>query len=296
MPSLRTIPEDSRLSVQADIHTSPTSEYSNLAEYSTGMESTPLSRHASTYLSAYGHQISFPGLSPYSYPAPTHRAISPSKQYPAPPGVHLAEHIQPPKIANIQVGGVDPKEVDIYQRIAALDPERSVDPSQRPLATSSPPGKRKEDGGGDWPPVSKPRFPTPTDREPAARASTSPPSAPTGQRVSFGSPAVVGVDTLNLSQGRSAAPQARRGPRQGVLKNREGGRRSSELRQDRRKDTSGDLEDDDGRRMDVDAVSVVSEGLDAEVTAITSSSSPGSSGSNTLQPGKSNLSPQKTGS
>merc|ERR550539_138321 len=54
MPSLRTIPEDSRLSVQADIHTSPISEYSNLAEYSTGMESPPLSRHASTYLSAYG--------------------------------------------------------------------------------------------------------------------------------------------------------------------------------------------------------------------------------------------------
>ena len=298
MPSLRTIPEDSRLSVQADIHTSPVSEYSNLAEYSTGMESTPLSRHASTYLSAYGHQISFPGLSPYSYPAPTHRAISPSKQYPAPPGVHLAEHIQPPKIANIQVGGVDPKEVDIYQRIAALDPERSVDPSQRPLATSSPPGKRKEDGGGgdSWPPVSKPRFPTPTDREPASTSSTSPPSASTGQRVSFGSPAVVGVDTLNLSQGRGAVPQTRRGPRQGVLKNREGGRRSSELRQERRKDSSGgDIEDDDGRRMDVDAVSVVSEGLDAEVTAITSSSSPGSSGSNTLQPGKSNLSPQKTG-
>merc|ERR1719220_2948345 len=98
------------------------------------MGSTPLSRHASAYLSAFGHQISFP-------------AISPSKQYPAPPGVHLAEHIQPPKIANIQVGGVDPKEVDIYQRIAALDPERSVDPSQRPLATSSPPGKRKEEVG-----------------------------------------------------------------------------------------------------------------------------------------------------
>ena len=301
MPSLRTIPEDSRLSVQADIHTSPQSEYSNLAEYSTGMESTPLSRHASTYLSAYGHQISFPGLSPYSYPAPTHRAISPSKQYPPPPGVHLAEHIQPPKIADIRVGGVDPKEVDIYQRIAALDPERSVDPSQRPLATSSPPGKRKEEVGEEkgrvWPPVSKPRFPTPTEatREPATTSTSSPPTASTGQRVSFGAPAVVGVDTLNLSQGRGAVPQTRRGPRQGVLKNREGGRRSGELRhQERRKDTSGDLEDEDGRRMDVDAVSVVSEGLDAEVTAITSSSSPGSSGSNTLQPGKSNLSPQKT--
>lgn len=295
LPSLRTIPEDSRLSVQADIHTSPTSEYSNLAEYSTGPESTPLSHHASAYLSAFGHQISFPGLSPYSYPAPTHRAISPSKQYPPPPGVHLAEHIQPPKIANIQVGGVDPKEVDIYQRIAALDPERTVDPSQRPLATSSPPGKRKDEReeAGGWP-VTKPRFPTPTDRDPHPRTSSSPQTASSGQRVSFGASPVVGVDTLNLSQGRTAAPQTRKGPRQGVLKNREAGRRSTELKQDRRKDSSGEVEDEDGRRTDVDAVSVVSEGLDAEVTAITSSSSPGSSGSNTLQPGKSSLTGLKT--
>ena len=293
--TLRTIPEDSRLSVQADIHTSPTSEYSNLAEYSTGLD-TPLSRHASSYLSAYGHQISFPGLSPYSYPAPTHRAISPSKQYPTPPALHRAEHIQPPRIANIQVGGVDPKEVDIYQRIAALDPERTVDPSQRPLATSSPPGKRKgeeEDDGSDWP-TTKPRFPTPTDRDLPTGASVSPPSTNTGQRVSFGLP-VVGVDTLNLSTGRVPAPQSRRGPRQGVLKHREtGGRRSSDLRPDRRKDSSGEVEDEDGRRTDVDAVSVVSEGLDAEVTAITSSSSPGSSGSNTLQPGKPTLTTLKT--
>ena len=294
LPSLRTIPEDSRLSVQADIHTSPTSEYSNLAEYSTGLE-TPLSRHASTYLSAYGHQISFPGLSPYSYPAPVHRAISPSKQYPPPPSLHLAEHIQPPKIPNIEVGGVDPKEVDIYQRIAALDPERTVDRSQRPLATSSPPGKRKgsDEGDDDGWQTSKPRFPTPTDQNVNARSSASPPTASSGQRVSFGAP-VIGVDTLNLSQGRSAAPQARRGPRQGVLKNRESGRRSSELRHERRKDSSGEVEDEEGRRTDVDAVSVVSEGLDAEVTAITSSSSPGSSGSNTLQPGKTNLSTPKT--
>jgi len=313
LPSLRTIPEDSRLSVQADIHAS---EYSNLAEYSTG--DTPLSRRMryqqtsdmvgyparewslSQDISFPGHQV---GLSPYTFPAPVHRAISPSKQYPAfsQAQAQQASHIQPPKIPDIRVGGIDPKEVDIYQRIAQLDPENTnTDSSQRPLATSSPPGKRKQDEAGVGPrSVSKPRFPTPTG--PGPPRGLTPPMSASGTRVTFGTP-VKNVDTLNLSQSRpgpQVATQSKKLPRPGVLRNRDRdsrgrGKELVDIRQYPKKDSEINLEDSgnilkteiDFGRSDVDTVSVVSEGLDAEVTAITSSSSPGSSGSNTLQPVK----------
>lgn len=314
LPSLRTIPEDSRLSVQADIHAS---EYSNLAEYSTG--DTPLSRRIRYQQTAdmagfpprewtLGQDISFPGhqvgLSPYNFPAPVHRAISPSKQYP--PYMNAqnqqASHIQPPKIPDIRVGGIDPKEVDIYQRIAQLDPENTnTESSQRPLATSSPPGKRKQEETGVGPrSVSKPRFPTPPGPGPP-RGTVTPPATSSGARVTFGTP-VINVDTLNLSQSRAGpqvASQSKKMPRPGVLRNKDRdsrgrGRDAADARQYPKKDsettvshTDNILKTDlDFRRTDVDTVSVVSEGLDAEVTAITSSSSPGSSGSNTLQPVK----------
>ena len=206
----------------------------------------------------------------YPYLAPVHnRAISPSKQYPPPPYSQQAEHIAPPRIPDIGVRGVDPREVNIYQRIAQIDPE--PESSQRPLATSSPPHKRKlgevEQGPRS---VQKPRFPTPPGPGPGP---------PGGRRsveeTSHGR--VVTFDTLNLSQNRQAAPQTgvKRSSRGGVLRHRE-----------RRGGVSDGEHDDEfrQRRSDVDTVSVVSEGLDAEVTAITSSSSPGSSGSNTLQP------------
>ena len=250
-PSLRTIPEDSRLSVQADIHAS---DYSNLAEYSSG---SPVSRRLDqqTLEQLYRQNISFLGhhLPAVSYPfiAPVHRAISPSKQYPA--YTQPASHIQPPRIADIGVVGVDPREVDIYQRIAQIDPETEL--SQRPLATSSPPHKRRAEEEPAGRSVQKPRLPTPP-----GRAVSSP--AQHGRVVTF--------DTLNLSQRSGAQTSAqpglqRRAPRSGVLRHRQRHREEEE--------------------RDVDTVSVVSEGLDAEVTAITSSSSPGSSGSNTLQPG-----------
>ena len=256
-PSLRTIPEDSRLSVQADIHAS---DYSNLAEYSSGLaaDSPVSSRLEQLYrqnISYLGHH-GFPGFPGYPFIAPVHRAISPSKQYPA--YSQPAQHIQPPRIADIGVVGVDQREVDIYQRIAQIDPE--TEHSQRPLATSSPPHKRKAEaeveaggGGGRRSVVQKPRFPTP----PGRRVST---TSPTGRVVTF--------DTLNLSQRSAGQPAGqpagqRRTARAGVLRHRR---------------SQGEEE------RDVDTVSVVSEGLDAEVTAITSSSSPGSSGSNTLQP------------
>ena len=262
-PSLRTIPEDSRLSVQADIHAS---DYSNLAEYSSGLHSsdTPVStrleqelyRQNISYLGHHG----FPGFPGYPFIAPVHRAISPSKQYPA--YTQPAQHIQPPRIADIGVVGVDPREVDIYQRIAQIDPE--TERSQRPLATSSPPHKRKAEGeveagsggGGRRSVVQKPRFPTP----PGRRVST---TSPTGRVVTF--------DTLNLSQRSGAQPAQPAQAAQPGGQRRGGGGRPGVLRH--RKE-----------ERDVDSVSVVSEGLDAEVTAITSSSSPGSSGSNTLQP------------
>jgi hypothetical protein len=177
-----------------------------------------------------------------------------------------------------------------------------VDPNQRPLATSSPPGKRKEeqDKLSSLSGV-KPRFPTPTG---PSRGETTPPVHPS--RVSFGSP-VIGLDTMNLSQGKGASPQVaitKKMPRQGVLKNKD--REGQNTKSDdttsshipkhfkRHQRTSPLLYENTERksefhyqpRQDVDSVSVVSEGLDAEVTAITSSSSPGSSGSNTLQPVK----------
>ena len=100
--------------------------------------------------------------------------------------------------------------------------------------------------------MQKPRFPTPPGR--VVRPGT---TSPTGRVVTF--------DTLNLSQRSAGQPTGgqRRTARAGVLRHRK---------------SQGEEE------RDVDTVSVVSEGLDAEVTAITSSSSPGSSGSNTLQP------------
>ena len=330
VPSLRTIPEDSRLSVQADIHA--VSEYSNLAEYSTGPQ-TPSARtirYQSTtndlvsdnaYLQrdwpiTLSPEISFPGhqfgrFPAYMYPAPVHRAISPSKQYPARPQevtytqsipaapTDQAPHIQPPKIADIRVGEIDPKEMDIYQRIAQLDPERSnMGLNQRPLATSSPPGKRKE--SGEEKSEKKPRFPTPPEMSVQHLSSTS----PSRSRVSFESP-VIKFDTMNLSQGRLASPQVatpKKLPLQSALKSkssRSPKNTSDELSFSSTKELSQKMTETVAAsvdtlhqrphfsynpKQDVDSVSVVSEGLDAEVTAITSSSSPGSSGSNTLQP------------
>ena len=82
---------------------------------------------------------------------------------------------------------------------------------------------------------------------------------------------MVTLDTLNLSQSRvPGSQQPRKSSRPGVLRQR-------------RPDADQDNGDLRSRRPDCDSVSVVSEGLDAEVTAITSSSSQGSSGSNTLR-------------
>ena len=261
-PSLRTIPEDSRVSVQADIHAS---DYSNLAEYSSGpgTPATPLSsrgaEQAALAHALYRQNISYLGGLPLLAPTHRPRAISPSKQYPA-PGPGQAQHIAPPRIPDISLRGVDPREVDIYQRIAQIDPEPQT--SQRPLATSSPPHKRKleDTQAGDSRSVQKPRFPTPPG--PAPRHPSHSPSITR----------VVTFDTLNLSQSKAPGPvsQPRRSGRTGVMRQR---RPDQETENDFRH-----------RRPDVDSVSVVSEGLDAEVTAITSSSSQGSSGSNTLQP------------
>ena len=302
-PSLRTIPEDSRVSVQADIHAS---DYSNLTEYTSGGGGTPVTSrlapppvpHTDLRLpmeqlslaeqqalaGLYRQDISY--LGHYPYLAPVHkRAISPSKQYPAPTYTNQqAEHIQPPRIPDIGVRGVDPREVDIYQRIAQIDPEHGAETNQRPLATSSPPHKRKTSDPDQGPrSVQKPRFPTPPGPGPGA------PPPPASRRSSEGaSPAhtrVVTFDTLNLSQSRQAAPQtsappAKKSSRPGVLRHKE--RRTERSHSDGEHEVEADFRP--SRRADVDSVSVVSEGLDAEVTAITSSSSPGSSGSNTLQP------------
>ena len=281
-PSLRTIPEDSRVSVQADIHA--VSEYSNLAEYSTGLTGanspavTPLTsrlrreEQAALAQALYTRELSYLGAHPQDpyFPllTPTHRprAISPSKQYPPPGG--QAQHIAPPRIPDISLRGVDPREVDIYQRIAQIDPEPEAI-SQRPLATSSPPHKRKlaqmEATAAMEGPMSvpKPRFPTPPGPGPGLALSTHRPLDSGGR--------VVTLDTLNLSQSRvTGSQQPRKSSRPGVLRQR-------------RPDTDQDNGDLRSRRPDCDSVSVVSEGLDAEVTAITSSSSQGSSGSNTLR-------------
>ena len=278
--SLHTIPEDSRLSVTADIHHSSReryysqqyahyinqySQYSNLSEYTTGAE-TPRSSHIKQNQSfdnsnfpggewAVSRDISFPGHQiglPY-FPAPVHRAISPSTQYPPPPA---ASHIQPPRIPDIRVGQVDPKEVDIYQRIAKLDPENSNSENTRPLATSSPPGKRKREADlTEENEKYKPRFPTP----------------PSDLRQGGG----------GGRPGPQAPPAAPRG------------RRSSQKLRESRLQTLRELSEADSassrgggegeEKREYDLISVVSEGLDAEVTAITSSSSPESSGTNTLQ-------------
>ena len=285
-PSLRTIPEDSRVSVQADIHA--VSEYSNLAEYTTGAVSPVTSRlrreeQAALAAALYTRDLTYltghlPHYDPH-YPllTPTHRprAISPSKQYPAPAPGGQAQHIAPPRIPDISLRGVDPREVDIYQRIAQIDPEPEA-ASQRPLATSSPPHKRKlammtETEAGGPRSVHKPRFPTPPGPGPGLALSTARPPASDspGQP---GHTRVVTLDTLNLSQSRGAGaqPQPRKSSRPGVLRQR-------------RPDADPETGDLRPRRPDCDSVSVVSEGLDAEVTAITSSSSQGSSGSNTLR-------------
>ena len=284
--SLHTIPEDSRLSVTADIHHSTGreryystqyahyinqySQYSNLAEYSSGVggegPETPRSSHVKQQASfdqsnfpggewAVSRDISFPGHQiglPY-YPAPVHRAISPSTQYPPPP---TASHIQPPRIPDIRVGQVDPKEVDIYQRIAKLDPENANSENTRPLATSSPPGKRKRESESNSDNTSitdendkyKPRFPTPPS---------------------------------DVAGGVRAGPQAPRS-RKTSQKLRES--RLQTLRELSEADSASSRGGGEGEeRREYDLISVVSEGLDAEVTAITSSSSPESSGTNTLQ-------------
>ena len=296
-PSLRTIPEDSRMSapsvqsVQADIHAS---DYSNLAEYTTGAGTQPqpttpvtsrvpgpgqLPGHLSiaeqqALAQLYRQDISY--LGHYPYIAPVHRAISPSKQYPATQSYNQASHIQPPRIPDIGIRGVDPREVDIYQRIAQIDPDTGAPLNQRPLATSSPPHKRRLDDNDQGPrSVQKPRFPTPPGSKTVAGGQQG--SSSTDNR-SPSHTRVVTFDTLNLSQTRQQPtqpqpqPAAKKSNRSGVLRHR-----------DKRGDQS-DNEQETGRRKDMDSVSVVSEGLDAEVTAITSSSSPGSSGSNTLQP------------
>lgn len=289
-PSLRTIPEDGsvlneslsgRVSVRADIHAS---QYSSLADYRSGAE-TPVSRRMRsqpttdmvgypsrdwtvgvTNISFPGHQVS---LAPYSYPAPTHRAISPSKQYPAYPldPNQEAPHIQPPQIPDIRIGGVDPKEVDIYQRIAQLDPENTKQATvvQRPLATSSPPRKRKLDEQELGPlSIRKPRYPTPPGPRP--NQSTSPrsdqrPGSQTGSSHTGGEGSVTDSHPIQQSRGKKSSHHS---TKSSIPKTR--------------------AERESRSRPEADAVSVVSEGLDAEVTAITSSSSPGSSGSNTLQP------------
>ena len=286
-PSLRTIPEDSRLSVQADIHAS---DYSNLAEYSSGLQQQQMQQQQQgTPVSSRG-QVLRPDLVPpehisylghYPYLVPVHkRAISPSKQYPPPP-YSQAQHIVPPRIPDIGVRGVDPREVDIYQRIAQIDPE-PIEAAQRPLATSSPPHKRKAEDDSQGPrSVQKPRFPTPPGPCPGPPVTRRP-----SEEASHGR--VVTFDTLNLSQNRQAGPQTaamgtKRSSRGGVLRHRME-RRIERSASDGEHDTGDGLSEYRQRRTDVDSVSVVSEGLDAEVTAITSSSSPGSSGSNTLQP------------
>ena len=290
-PSLRTIPEDSKVSIQADIHAS---DYSNLAEYSTGASTQPqqatpvssrgqLSRAQQQALAELYRQQDISYLGHYPYVVPVHRAISPSKQYPPPPyQSQQAQHIQPPRIPDIGVRGVDPREVDIYQRIAQIDPESGTETNQRPLATSSPPHKRKLEDADQGPrSVQKPRFPTPPGPGPG------PPPPGTRRTASPSHTRVVTFDTLNLSQSRQAGPQTATAPakktsRSGVLRHRD--RRMEKTQSDGEGDTDTGVTDFRQKRTDVDSVSVVSEGLDAEVTAITSSSSPGSSGSNTLQP------------
>ena len=318
--SLHTIPEDSRLSVTADIHHSSgqystgrqlpagqqqhpsssssglsgqfsqfsrlhsgqftaTSQYSNLSEYTTGGEEnnitpTRLSSHQIKYrpsLADYNNDtvypggewsvsrdISFPGHQiglPY-YPAPVHhRAISPSTQYPS------ASHIQPPKIPDIRVGQVDPKEVDIYQRIAKLDPENTNAEGGRenirPLATSSPPGKRKRSSATEED-KHKPRYPTPPEQARRAQQPSSS-SLPQQRRSSRGSAKLLRGGVESRLQTLRELSEAETGSSTTTTKEEGGG----------------------GREYDL--ISVVSEGLDAEVTAITSSSSPESSGTNTLQ-------------
>ena len=282
--ALQSIPEDSRLSVTADIHhSSQYSQYSNLSEYTSG--DTPRSSQVrfqrssldlgSTYPSgewSISRDISFPGHQiglPY-YPAPVHkRAISPSTQYPA-------SHIQPPKIPDIRVGQVDPKEVDIYQRIAKLDPENTNSEANiRPLATSSPPGKRKRDQTDD---KYKPRYPTPGTAVPGPGYPTTSIDYPPDPRAGYTN---LGLepDTSPLPSDQKAGPQQRRVSRSGQrLRDRESRLQTLRELSENESSTKGDDE-----RRDYDLVSVVSEGLDAEVTAITSSSSPESSGTNTLQ-------------
>ena len=326
LSSLHTIPEDSRFSVTADIHHS--SQYSNLSEYTSGYAAagggsynyipgylnrgfsnaseTPRSsqiRHHSTRIDLASlpggewsriaaRDVSYPGHQiglPY-YPAPVHRAISPSTQYPQqhPPAPPAASHIQPPQIPDIRVRPVDPKEVDIYQRIAKLDPETNARTNIRPLATSSPPGKRKREPGNDY--INSKLLSTNTryysdlDRpssglQQALPARLSLPPSELGLPHSLHQQA----QPQQRAHPSSTQPQPRKLSKSGQrLRDRETRLQTLRELSENESSTKGD---DGGDRRDYDLISVVSEGLDAEVTAITSSSSPGSSGTNTLQPG-----------
>ena len=274
-----------------------------------GLLSPPPPPTQDSSISFPGHQLG--GLPPHyyyyyspalysyynNYPAPVHinnrRAISPSTLYPPPPSAAqaAAPHIQPPKdIPDIRVGGVDPKEVDIYQRIAQLDPERgsAASGSVRPLATSSPPGKRKkqeedsEGAGGQEelrvPPLYisstiagavKPRLPTPPVMMSASRAGPQQPFLG-GKKRGLASGSRIRLQTLReLSEAETASSS-----------NAGGGEDMEDVRRPSRQQQH--------QRLESDLVSVVSEGLDAEVTAITSSSSSpsspeGSGATNTLQ-------------
>ena len=344
--TLQSIPEDSRLSVTADIHQSSGggysqySQYSNLAEYTSG--DTPPSRSASSQLRprrstssgggsgsstaaaadfafsglstaaaaagdwSLSRDISFPGHQiglPY-FPAPVHkRAISPSTQYPA-------SHIQPPRIPDIRVGRVDPKEVDIYQRIAKLDPENSSGAAAaaaaniRPLATSSPPGKRKRDetdetGAGDGSKMKNKykysKYPNPAagPAQPPPRHEVQPQTfanlgGGSGRRTAYSNLALESDEDVSIQQQHrlqqrpEPQQQQRRSSRSAGQRLRDRESRLQTLRELSENESSSTKGDEEGRR-DYDLVSVVSEGLDAEVTAITSSSSPESSGTNTLQ-------------
>ena len=325
LSSLHTIPEDSRFSVTADIH--HISQYSNLSEYTSGYAAaaqlegylnqgfmpgneTPRSsqiRHHSTRIDlaslpggewSRARDISYPGHQiglPY-YPAPVHRAISPSTQYPPP--AQAASHIQPPQIPDIRVRTVDPKEVDIYQRIAKLDPETNGRPSNiRPLATSSPPGKRKREAGNDY--INSKLLSTDTryyadpsrKHHPSGLQQSMPAKAILSSNPA--SPNNLGLPGVQQEQHQQqAVPQTSTGQTQQPRKLSKSGQRLRD--RETRLQTLRELSEnesstkgDDGDRRDYDLISVVSEGLDAEVTAITSSSSPGSSGTNTLQPGDS---------
>jgi len=236
----------------------------------------------------------------YNYLAPVHRrAISPSTQYPLPaPAPSTLPHIQPPQdIPDIRLGQVDPKEIGIYQRIAQLDPERGPPPavSVRPLATSSPPGKRRK-------------------RDEDERMAAA--GARVGQEfMAQRLPVYAGSDVTSsrvkprLPTPPVAAMLSRAGPQQpylGGAKKRGGGaasrlresnlqtlRELSEVETASSSNAGVEEHGEDGRRSrllarESDLVSVVSEGLDAEVTAITSSSSSpsspeGSGATNTLQ-------------